>query len=136
MAKIRVIIAASIDGFLPAADDPRWKWLRTDRRGFRHWRKTDVYDLHADCPLVDLICEKQEADNTNIYQAEIDSKEQTDLLHGLFLYHIVDEVVLYLFPLTQHEGIRVMDSFTSSRWRAMKANRYRNGICRLVYKKE
>ena len=135
MAKIQVMIAASIDGFLPVEDDVRLDWLRRDRRGFKRWYRADVCKLYAGYPLVDLICEKEQADNRTTYLAEISGKEQLELLRGLFLYHIVDEIILYQFPVTRQDGIRILDGFTAAEWKAAQVRRYGNGICRTVYRK-
>lgn len=135
MARIRVTIAASIDGFLPAQQDARMNWLRTDRRGFKRWQEASARRLYAGYPLVDLICEKERKDNGTTYLAEISDAESVELLRGLFLYHIVDEIVLYLLPFTQQKGIRVLDGFTASEWKTVQMRRYGNGICRMVYRK-
>ena len=58
-----------------------------------------------------------------------------ELLRGMFLYHIVDEVVLYLLPVTGQGGVRVLEGFTASRWKTVQIRRYGNGICRIVYRK-
>ncbi len=135
MARIQVVAAASIDGFLPAEHDGWLDWLRTDRRGFKRWREACVRRLYAGYPLVDLICEKEESDEENIYSAEIADAESVELLRGMFLYHIVDEVVLYLLPVTGQGGVRVLEGFTASRWKTVQIRRYGNGICRIVYRK-
>jgi hypothetical protein len=135
MARIRVVTAASIDGFLPERDDKRMEWLRKDRRGLRNWHERCERRLYAGYPLVDLICEKEEGDQRSIYLAEITEAGDVELLRGLFLYHIVDEMVIYLLPLTRREGVRVMDGFTASQWETVQMRCYRNGICRIVYRK-
>lgn len=135
MAKVQVIIAATLNGLLPPEDDTRMEWLRTDRRGFRHWQEAGVHKLYAGYPLTDLICEKEEKNNTATYLAEISCKESVNLLRGFFLYHIVDEIILYLLPVTIQDGIRVLDGFTPSAWETVQVRHYRNGICRMVYRK-
>lgn len=135
MARIQVVVAASIDGFLPAEHDGWMDWLRTDRRGFKRWREACVRRLYAGYPLVDLICEKEESGEENIYSAEIADAESVELLRGLFLYHIVDEVVVYLLPVTLHKGVRVLEHFTAAQWETVRIRRYGNGICRIVYRK-
>lgn len=135
MATIRVIVAASIDGYLPAKEDERLEWLRTDRRGFKRWHESSDRELYAGYPLIDLICEKEEKNNGMTYLAEVSDKESAELLRGLFLYHIVDEMILYLLPTTLHEGIRVLDNFTPATWKTVQVRHYGNGICRMVYRK-
>lgn len=135
MAKIRVTVAASIDGYLPAKEDERLSWLRTDRRGFKRWREASDYELYAGYPLIDLICEKEKKNNELTYLAEISDKESAELLRGLFLYHLVDELILYVLPMTWQEGVRVLDCLTPAAWKTVQVRRYANGICRIVYRK-
>lgn len=135
MAKIRVVVASSIDGYLPATEDERLSWLRTDRRGFKRWHEASDCKLYAGYPLIDLICEKEKKNNRMTYLAEISDKKSAELLRGLFLYHLVDEIILYLLPATWQEGIRVLDDFTPAAWKTVQVRRYANGICRIVYRK-
>lgn len=135
MARIQVMIAASIDGYLPAKEDARLEWLRTDRRGFKHWHDASIRRLYTGYPLVDLICEKERTDDRHIYLAEISDAESIELLRGLFLYHIVDEIIFYQLPVTLQGGIRVMDGFSMAEWKIVQVRHYGNGICRTVYRK-
>lgn len=135
MAKVQVVIAATLDGFLPENEENLMQWVRTDRRGFPRWRAKAAYPLFSDYPLLDLICNKDKTDDSFIYHAEIADKDNAELLRGLFLYHIVDEIVLYLIPVTTNKGIHVMKHISPCRWSLHKARQYRNGICCMVYQK-
>lgn len=135
MAKVQVVIAATLDGFLPENEENLMQWVRTDKRGFPCWRAKAAYPLFSDYPLLDLICNKDKTDDSFIYHAEIADKDNAELLRGLFLYHIVDEIVLYLIPVTTNKGIHVMKHISPCRWSLHKARQYRNGICCMVYQK-
>lgn len=135
MAKVQVMIAATSDGFFPSKEDRQLEWLRTDKRGFARWNEASDRRLSTNEPLIDLICEKQRAENTAVYLAEISDEESAGLLRGLFAYHLVDEIILYLLPFTVQSGVRAMEGFAPAEWKTVQVRRYRNGICRVVYRK-
>ena len=86
-------------------------------------------------PMLDLICEKDEKDASCIYTAEISNKESLELLHSLFIYHLIDEIVIYILPLTYGRGSAVLQQLPATRWRLYESAMSRNGICCLVYRK-
>ena len=135
MAKVQVIMAATLDGFLPETNERLTQWVRTDKRGFPRWKEKAAYPLFPDYPLLDLICNKDKSDETFIYYAEITDKDSAELLRGLFLYHAVDEIVLYLIPITTNKGIHIMKHISPCLWSLHKVWQYRNGICCMVYRK-
>lgn len=135
MAKVQVVMAATLDGFLPESNEQLMQWVRTDRRGFSRWKEKAAYPLFPGYPLLDLICEKERMDETFIYYAEITDKDSVKLLHGLFLYHIVDEIILYLLPVTAGKGIHIMQHIPSGYWSLNKTRKCPGGICCMVYRK-
>lgn len=135
MAKVRMLVAVTLDGCLPAKEDERLEWLRTDRRGFRRWYESCARRLSDDEPFVDFLCEKDRPDNHTTYLAEIYDTGHLHLLRGLFLYHAVDEIVFYLLPVTSCNGASIVGAFSPAEWKAVQIKRYRNGICRIVYRK-
>lgn len=70
--------------------------------------------MFLDYPLLDLVCNKDQTDESFIYYAEITDKDNVELLRGLFLYHIVDEIIIYLLPITAHKGIHVLKHLSPS----------------------
>lgn len=135
MAKVQVVMAATLDGFLPENNEDLMQWVKTDKRGFPHWRAKAAYPLFPDYPLLDLICNKNRVDESFTYYAEVTGKDSAELLRGLFLYHAVDEIVLYLIPITTNKGIHIMGQLSPCRWSLHKVWQYRNGICCMVYRK-
>ena len=61
----------TLDGCLPAKEDGRLEWLKTDRRGFRRWYGSCDRRLSDDEPLVDFLCTKDRPGNRATYLAEI-----------------------------------------------------------------
>lgn len=136
MAKVRIIMAMTLDGFLPEENDKQMQWIKTDKKGFPHWKKECTYPLFSDYPLLDLVCSKDRTDDSFIYYTEITDNESVELLRGLFLYHIVDEMILYLIPITAGKGTHIMRYVSPCHWSLHKIQRFRDGICCMVYQKD
>lgn len=135
MAKVQIITAMTLDGFLPGEEEELFKWVKTDKRGFLFWHGRSSFMLPIGYPMLDLICEKDEKDASCIYTAEISDKESLELLHSLSIYHLIDEIVVYILPLTYGKGSAVLRQLPATRWRLHESTITRNGICRLVYRK-
>lgn len=124
----------TLDGFLPETDNVSMQWVMNHRKGFAHWReRCDTRILpHS---ILDLLCEKDSKGNAFTYLAEISDSESLELLRGLFLYNLVDELVIYLIPLSSGRGISIQRILPARQWQLHKATTFSNGICRLVYRK-
>lgn len=135
MATIQIITAMTLDGFLSDKDDELLQWVRTDRQGFPFWYERSTFTLPPGYPMLDLICEKEEKDASFVYTAEISGKESLGLLRGLSIYHLIDEIVIYILPLTYGKGITCLQQFPANRWILHQATIFKNGITRLIYRK-
>lgn len=125
----------TLDGFLPEDNEKLMQWVKTDKRGFPRWKEECTYPLFPDYPLLDLVCAKDKTDESFIYHAEINDKESLELLRGLFLYHIVDEIILYLLPITVNKGIHIMQHVSPCHWSLYKVRQYPGSICCMIYRK-
>ena len=135
MAKVRVTIAMTSDGFLPERNTPYLEWLGTDRQGFRRWRNDDYRQLTPPASFCSLIgWKEQEAADLTFY-AEGTDKDTISLIHGLFAYHLVDEFILYTLPVELTTGIPVLPSFSFSGWLQVESCRFKNGIGCAVYRR-
>lgn len=85
--------------------------------------------------MLDLICEKDEKDASFIYTAEISDRESLGLLHGLTIYHLIDEIVIYILPLIYGKGIVCLQQLPASRWKLHRSKTFKNGITRIIYRK-
>ena len=99
MARIQVVTAITLDGFLPEPAGAHVSWVRNDRRGFPFWRER-CSALILPHSILDLLCEKDIRDDSFIYLAEIIEPESVELLRGLFLYDLVDELEAYQLPFS------------------------------------
>lgn len=134
MARIQVITAITLDGFLPETAGVLVSWIKNDRQGFPLWRKR-CSALILPHSILDLLCEKDNKGDSFTYLAEIMEPESVELLRGLFHYDLVDELVIYQLPFSAGQGISVSDTFRSQHWDLHKTASFSNGICRLIYRK-
>lgn len=134
MARIQVVTAITLDGFLPKTIGALVFWIRNDRRGFPLWREhCSAFILpHS---ILDLLCEKDRKDDSFIYLAEIIEPESVELLRGLFHYNLVDELIVYLLPFSAGQGTSILNIFPTQQWQLYKIASFSNGICRLIYRK-
>lgn len=133
MAKLLVLIAMTLDGSIPAEDDPLLQWMRDDKDGFSYGRDKCTRRLYPGYPLVDFMCEKDMSDPSILYQAEIHDEESIELLRGLSVYHLIDEMIIFLFPSTRPNHKSVSKHLPRGEWKTVKSKTFKNGICRLVY---
>lgn len=137
MAKIQVIMALTLDGYLPPAGGQWMEWFRHDREGLPLWLSRCTFTLPPGYPLIDLMCELKSMSEGCTYVAEVTDAGQVELLRGLFLYRMVDELVVYLLPQLSGGGLSPLaDLPHASAWTLRQSRSFGNGICRLVYRKK
>ena len=122
MPKIQAVTAMTLDGFLPDAADMSMRWVMNHRKGFAHWReRCDARILpHS---ILDLLCEKDGKGNTFTYLAEVSDSESLELLRGLSLYNLVDELIVYLLPISSGGGTSIQNILPTLQWRLHEADR-------------
>ena len=101
--------------------------------GFSYGRDKCTRRLYPGYPLVDFMCEKDMSDPSILYQAEIHDEESIELLRGLSVYHLIDEMIIFLFPSTRPNHKSVSKHLPRGEWKTVKSKTFKNGICRLVY---
>ena len=100
MAKIQIIAAMTMDGFLPKADE-------------NYWHEHSIYRLMPHYPLLDLLAEKHSDNNqSDTYIAEISDKDSIEFIRGLSRYNLIDEMVVYILPVIAGKGTLVFDDLT------------------------
>ena len=135
MAKVQIITAVTLDGFLPGEDEELFRWVKTDKHGFPAWHERSTFMLPIGYPMLDLICEKDEKEASCIYTAEISDEKGLELLHGLSIYHLIDEIIIYILPLTAGKGTDCQHRLPVNSWKLCKTVAFKNGIVRLIYRK-
>ena len=135
MAKIQIIAAMTMDGFLPKADEILMQWVMNDAKGFPYWHEQSVYRLMPHYPLLDLLAEKHSDKNqSDTYIAEISDKDSIEFLRGLSRYNLIDEMVVYILPTIAGKGTPVFDNLSPSRWSVHKTTSFSSGITRIIYR--
>ena len=135
MAKIQIIAAMTMDGFLPKADESLMQWVMNDAKGFPYWHERSVYRLTPHYPLLDLLAEKHSDNNkSDTYIAEISDKDSIELLRGLSRYNLIDEMVIYILPIIEGKGTPMFYDLTPSHWSVHKTTSFSNGITRIIYR--
>ena len=136
MAKIQVIMALTLDGFLPHENETLMRWVRENRRyGFPHWSQDATFRIYPHYGLMDLLDVREKHDKGCAYLAEVQDGGSAEYAGGLFRYNLVDEAVLYLLPLSYGDGIPLTGEFRSARWELLDCKAFSNGICRMIYER-
>lgn len=122
MAKLQVLIAMTLNGFVPARNDSLLQWIQNSDDGFPYWRGRSTRMLYPGYPLVDLICDKEQSAPSDIYLAEIYDDSGAELLRGLSLYRLIDEMVIFLLPVISSETVPVsnISPRTNGNWSGQK----------------
>ena len=135
MAKIQIITAMTLDGFLPKADENLMQWVLNDSKGFPYWHERSIYRLVPNYPLLDLLAERDSDKNrSDIYIAEISDTQSIEFMRGLSRYNLIDEMVVYILPIIAGKGTPVFDDLTPSSWSVHKTTSFSNGITRIIYR--
>ena len=124
MAKLQVLIAMTLNGFVPARNDSLLQWIQNSDDGFPYWRGRSTRMLYPGYPLVDLICDKEQSAPSDIYLAEIYDDSGAELLRGLSLYRLIDEMVIFLLPVISSETVPVSKHISTDKWELVRTKRY------------
>lgn len=57
---------------------------------------------------------KQQDDNSCVYLTEISNTDSAEFLRGLSYYHLVDEIVLYLIPVSYRKRITLTEKSSTA----------------------
>ena len=133
MAKVRIVTAMTLDGFLPEADGKFMHWVKTSSKGFPYWLERSTFRLRPGHPMLDLVCDKERTGNSCIYLTEISNCPGVEFLGNLFRFHLIDELIVYLLPVMTGTGTSIFKNLPARHWHLRKADILSNGICRMVY---
>lgn len=128
--QIQVVAAISSDGYLLKLENHINNIAGSKKYGLSAWKEKNDLSLHKESSLIVLLEEKRQLSNTN-YLA-IATSDMHSLINGLFLYQIVDELVLYKIPCQKETDIRLPE-FSSSKWVLRKEVPLKNGLYCLTY---
>jgi hypothetical protein len=129
--KIQVVATISADGYLLKRENKTNVRISSGKYGFSALQKGADLMLHKESSLIALLEEKRQSSDTN-YLAEA-TPETLDLIKGLFLYRLAEELILYMIPCPKENGIRLFDLTSPSNWILAEESFLRNGFRYLIY---
>lgn len=133
--KILITATVSSDGYLlpPDAIESRWPFDR--KHTLSALRKKADMLLHKNDSLLSLLAEKQKVSDT-IYLAEA-TPQMTELIKGLLLYHLADELIVYSSPADVGKGCAFSVLVDMKEWE-MQSEHFlsRRVVCRVYHRKQ
>lgn len=127
-------MAVTLDGFLPRKEEALMQWVRKNTRyGYPYWQEEVACQISPLYGVMDLMDMVRRNNDDCIYLATVHNEKSAKYTCGLFRYNLVDEIVLYLLPLSYGKGIPLTADFHFHHWRLRSCKSFSNGICRLIY---
>ena len=133
--KIQIVATVSSDGFLLPPTTIQSRWPFTRKYTLAALRERADLLLHKNSSLLSLLAEKRESTDTT-YLAEA-TPETVELIKGLLLYNLADELILYVVPSGQCTGgIAFSEIFYLSDWKMdEEQNLGQEVVCRIYRRK-
>jgi hypothetical protein len=129
--KIQIAATISTNGYLLKRENKTKNQISLGKYGFNTLQKRADLMLHKESSLIALLEEKRQSSDTN-YLVEA-TPETLDLIKGLFLYQLVEELILYMLPDQKENGIRLFDLTSPSDWILEKESSLRDNFRCLIY---
>lgn len=133
--KIQIAATVSADAFLLPPNTIPSRWPFTQKYTLAALRERADLLLHKNSSLLSLLAEKRESTDT-IYLVEA-TPETVELIKGLLLYNLVDELILYIVPSGQSKGgIALSEIIRLSDWEMDEEhNLAQEAVCRIYRRK-
>ena len=131
--KIQVVATISTNGYLLKRENKTKKQISLGKYGFNALQKRADLMLHKESSLIALLEAKRQSSDTN-YLVEA-TPETLDLVKGLFLYKLADELILHMISGQKQNGIRLFDLTSPSDWILEKKSSLRDTSRCLIYQK-
>lgn len=133
--KIQITATVSSDGYLLPPDTIKRRWPFEGKHSLSALRKKADMLLHTNDSLLLLLAEKRKACDTSIYLAEA-TPQTADLIKGLLLYHLADELIVYTLPAEVGKGYAFSELVDTKEWE-MQAEHSLSGraVCRIYSRK-
>lgn len=133
--KIQIAATISSDGFLLPPNNIPNRWPFTRKYTLTALREQADLLLHKNSSLLSLLAEKRESTDTT-YLVEA-TPETVDLIRGLMLYNLADELILYIVPSGHSKGgITLSEIIRLSDWEINEEhNLAQDTVCRIYRRK-
>lgn len=133
MAKLQLLAIITLDGYLfdKAVSSPLWD--TPDKYGLTRIRDRATQTLGPDVSFISLIQWKKEYEGIYLIEAVPDT---ISVIGSMFRYWLVDEIILFVIPYIQGDGIRLFTEIPGpSSWEMTGNKCFKSGICRLTYRR-
>lgn len=133
--KIQIAATISSDGFLLPPNNIPSRWPFTRKYTLTALREQADLLLHKNSSLLSLLAEKRESTDTT-YLVEA-TPETVDLIKGLILYNLADELLLYVVSPGQNKGgITLSEIIRLSEWEMNEEhNLAQEAVCQIYRRK-
>lgn len=133
--KIQITATVSSDGYLLPPDAIENRWPFDSKHTLSALRKKADMLLHHNDSLLSLLAEKQKACDT-IYLAEA-TLQTKELIKGLLLYHLADELIVYISPAEVGKGCAFSELVDMKEWEMQAEHSLsRRVVCRVYHRKQ
>ena len=133
MAKLQLLAIITLDGYLfdRAVSSPLWD--NPDKYGLTRIRDRTTQTLGPDVSFISLIQWKKEYEGIYLVEAVPDT---ISVIGSMFRYWLVDEIILFVIPYIQGDGLRLFTEIPGPSLWEMTGNKcFKSGICRLTYRR-
>lgn len=133
--KIQIAATISSDGFLLPPNNIPSRWPFTRKYTLTALREQADLLLHKNSSLLSLLAEKRESTDTT-YLVEA-TPETVELIKGLILYNLADELLLYVVSPGQNKGgITLSEIIRLSEWEMNEEhNLAQEAVCQIYRRK-
>ena len=129
--KIQIVATISTDGYLLKQDNKTKIQIESGKYSFNALQKHADLILHKESSLIALLEEKRQSSDTN-YLVEA-TPETLDLIKGLFLYRLADELIVYMLPDQKENNIKLFGLTSPADWILAEESQLRNTSHYLIY---
>lgn len=131
--KIQIAAILSADGYLWEKTGSTPSVFHSDKYGPERLEEHTL-PLSPYSSLIDLLDEKRQGRDVS-YFAEA-TPETMELVRGLLLYRLADEIILYVLPDKQEKGICFAESTALPEWELVKERPLKDDVRRKTYRRK
>lgn len=132
-AKLQLLAFISLDGYLLDKTVFPPLWDNSNKYGITKIRNRATHILGCNMSFISLIRWKKEYEDTYLVEAV---PETISVIGSMFRYWLVDEIILFVAPCIQGDGLRLFTEIPGpSSWEMTGNKCFKSCICRLVYRR-
>lgn len=133
MAKLQLLAFITLDGYLLDRTVSSPLWVNPNKYGITKIRDRAMQTLGPGVSFISLIQWKKEFKGIYLVEAAPDT---ISVIGGMFRFWLADEIILFVAPYIQGDGIRLFTEIPGpSSWEMTGNKCFKSAICRLTYKR-